>query len=217
MASTQPLMSFLSVQSRDGLEAAARLGVSALVIDARTGDSALADQWHSLARPRPDLVLALPAPDAPDAHALLSASMAMRPCALLVEDIASGREVTLLDARMTVAEAELGIAQGATRLLAVAGATPSSLFAMGTLQAASARLAGLVHDPLALRRSLAVEDDSDLRRLSRALTLAAAKAAGVPAIDADAEVLAEIARRQGFSGKFYRSPDEIDTASLGFA
>jgi citrate lyase subunit beta/citryl-CoA lyase len=205
------------VQSAQALDAAARLGVSALLIDARTGDPALADRWHALALPRPDLVVAIPAPDAPGAHALLVAAMALRPSALLVEGVASGYEITLVDARIAVEEAELGLAHGTTRILAVAGATASSFFAMGTLPGASARLSGLVHDPRALRRSLAIEDDAELARLSRALTVAAASAANVPAIDADAEVPAEIARRQGFAGKLYRSMDEIDTAALGFA
>jgi citrate lyase beta subunit len=205
------------LRSADGLDAAARFGVSALVIDSRAAASVLADRWRALASPRPHLVAAIAAPNLPDAHALLTAAMALRPTALLVEDVASGEDIVLTDARMAVAEAELGIGHGATRILAVAGATASSLFALGTLRGASARLTALVHDPHALRRSLAFEDDAELVRLSRTLVVAAAKAGNVIAVDADDAVPVEVARRQGFEGKLYGSLDAIDIGSFGIA
>jgi citrate lyase subunit beta / citryl-CoA lyase len=119
---------------------------------------------------------------------------------LLVSGLADGRDLTLIDARLAVAEAEAGLAQGATALLAVAAATPQALLAIETLVGATPRLRGLVHDPEALRQAVGSEAP-DLVRLARALTVAAAHAAGVPAYDADPASTAAGARRDGFAAR----------------
>ena len=131
----------------------------------------------------------------------LGAIMAAAPAGIVLSDAASGQDVARLDARLAVAEAEAGLMHGATRILAVAGSTPAALFAMDSFIGCSMRLSGLIHDPAALARSLGAEEPSDLQRIARALTIAAAHAAGVVAIDGDDRIDAEAARREGFGGK----------------
>jgi citrate lyase subunit beta / citryl-CoA lyase len=144
-------------------------------------------------------------PGADGAAEGLAAAMRRSPAGLLVAGIADGRALTLLDARIAVAEAELGRTAGETTIIAVAGSTPQALLAIETLVGATPRLAGLVHDPLPLRHALGDAEAPDLVRLARALTVAAAHAAGVPAIDADPSKSIEEARRDGFSARLVAS------------
>jgi citrate lyase subunit beta / citryl-CoA lyase len=161
-----------------------------------------AGAWQPLPAPKPGLFVRVPGPGAPDARERLAAAMGRRPTGLLVADIETGADIALVDARIAVAEAELGVEHGATRILASVGSTAASLFAFATLPGSSPRLAGLVHDPAALALALGAEDVGDLRRHARAMTVAAARACGVMAIDADPAVDAQIARREGFGGTF---------------
>jgi citrate lyase subunit beta/citryl-CoA lyase len=104
---------------------------------------------------------------------------------------------------------------GATRIITVADKA-QSLFNMGSYRGSSARLLGMAWSAEALRADIGAESERDAGRylgpyaLARDLTLVAATAAGIPAIDAAfpdirdldglrAEALA--ARRDGFAGK----------------
>jgi citrate lyase subunit beta/citryl-CoA lyase len=180
------------------LAAARALGVAAAIVDAAQLTGMAPD-----ALPRAILHVRIAAAD--DAAALAGA-MAAAPAGILLADAAAGQDVARLDARLAVAEAERGLPHGATRILAVAGATPAALFAMDSFIGCSARLSGLIHDPAALARSLGAEEPSDLQRIARALTVAAAHAAGVVAIDGDDRIDAETARREGFGGKLVAAP-----------
>jgi citrate lyase subunit beta/citryl-CoA lyase len=140
-------------------------------------------------------------PGADGATEGLVAAMRLSPAGLVVGGIADGRALTLVDARLAVAEAELGRPAGETKIIAVAGSTPQALLAIETLVGATPRLAGLVHDPVPLRQALGDAEAPDLVRLARALTVAAAHAARVPAIDADASKSADDSRRDGFAAR----------------
>ena len=118
---------------------------------------------------------------------------------------------------LAVREARLSLADGATRIIAVAD-TAQSLFGMGSYRGSSARLLGIAWSAEALRADIGAEVDRDPRggalgpyRLARDLTLLAAASAGVAAIDAafpdihDADGLcveAVAARRPGLPARW---------------
>lgn len=146
----------------------------------------------------------------------LDAVMPARPDGILLPDCLDGADIQHLGALLAVREAENGLDDGSTRILAEAGATPSALFRLGTLPRASLRLDGLVFDAGALAESLG----ASLHRAStghhagpighaRSQVLFAAAAGGIAAFertppDASAgaalEASARCARRDGFSG-----------------
>ena len=124
------------------------------------------------------------------------------------------------------------LADGSTRIIAVAD-TAQSLFGMGSYRGSSARLIGLAWSAESLRNDIGAETDRDPSgaytgpyRLARDLTLLAATAAGVAAIDtafADlryaeglrAEALA--ARRDGFAGKIAIDPAQAAIINDAFS
>ena len=142
--------------------------------------------------------------------------MAGAPDAILLSRSLGGASVQQLSAKLAVREAELGLADGATRIIAVAD-TARSLFAQASYRGSSARLIGLSWNAESLRADVGAERYRDRSggvagpyRLARDLTLLAAAAADVAAIDtafadvSDVEGLrveAEAARRDGFAGK----------------
>ena len=146
----------------------------------------------------------------------LDAVMAHAPEAILLPRSLGAASVQQLSAKLAVREADLSLADGLTRIIAVAD-TAGALFHMGSYRGASARLIGIAWCAEVLARRYRRRDrprpprrDSGPYRLARDLTLLAATSAGVAAIDAPfadphdldglrAEALA--ARRDGFSGK----------------
>lgn len=108
----------------------------------------------------------------------LARAMALAPAGIVLEGARSGRDVTLLDARLAVCEAERGLAHGGTSIIAVASA--EALIEIGSFRGASARLAGLAFDPEALERELGAPDAA-VSELARGMVVLAARAAGVPA------------------------------------
>ena len=128
-----------------------------------------------------------------------------------------------LSARLAVREALGGLEDGSTRVVAVAD-TAAALIGLAGARGMSARLIGLAWDAEALRADIGAEtcrDESGAYagpyRLARDLTLLAATAAGIAAIDAAstdvpdpgrlrAEALA--ARRDGFAAKLAADPGQ---------
>jgi citrate lyase subunit beta / citryl-CoA lyase len=167
-------------------------------------------------RSRPALIVGLSALDSGAADLDLDAIMAGAPDAILLSRSLGGVSVQQLSAKLAVSEAELGLADGATRIIAVAD-TARSLFALASYRGSSARLIGVGWDAESLRANIGAGRCRDLSGglagpycLARDLTLLAAAGAGVAAIDtafaevSDAEGLrleAEAARRDGFAGK----------------
>jgi citrate lyase subunit beta/citryl-CoA lyase len=154
--------------------------------------------------------------DSGETDADLDAVMTGAPDAILLPGSVGAPSVQQLSAKLAVREAQLGLDDGATRIVAVADRA-QSLFNMGSYRGSSARLSGLAWSAASLRAEIGAETDRDRLgdplapyRLARELTLFAATSARVAAIDGifpdvrdleglRAEALA--ARRDGFAGK----------------
>ncbi|MGH6798296.1 MAG: aldolase/citrate lyase family protein, partial [Roseiarcus sp.] len=159
--------------------------------------------------------------DSGETDADLDAVMAGAPDAILLPGSLGAASIQQLSAKLAVREADFALADGATRIIAVAD-TARSLFGMASYRGSSARLMGIAWSAKSLRADIGAETDRDplgaylgLYRLARDLTLLAATSAGVAAIDAvfadlrDGEGLraeALAARRDGFAGKMAIDP-----------
>jgi citrate lyase subunit beta/citryl-CoA lyase len=151
--------------------------------------------------------------------------MPMRPDAIMLPKAEGGASVVHADAKLAVREALNGLPDGHVGIVAIATETAAALFLAGTYGEASARLRGLTWGAEDLSAEIGAEanrdDDGrflDPYRLARALCLAGAAAARVPAIDtiaADFRNLAllrrecEDARRDGFTGKMAIHPAQV--------
>jgi citrate lyase subunit beta/citryl-CoA lyase len=147
--------------------------------------------------------------------------MAGAPDAILLSKSRGGAGVQQLSAKLAVREADFALADGATRIIAVVD-TASSLFSLASYRGSSARLIGLAWNAESLCADTGAEryrgpsgDVAGPLRLARDLTVLAATAAGVAAIDtafADvrdleglrAEALAALS--DGFSAKIAIHP-----------
>jgi citrate lyase subunit beta / citryl-CoA lyase len=122
--------------------------------------------------------------------------------------------VQRLGAKLAVFEAENGLADGATAIAAIAAQSPAAVFLLGGYAGCSRRLKVLAFDPSDLARSLAVDPAAAPVATARGLTILAAAAADVPAIEifcgreAGMERLLA-ARRDGFAGAATRRPKDI--------
>jgi citrate lyase subunit beta/citryl-CoA lyase len=146
----------------------------------------------------------------------LDAVMEHAPVAILLPKALGAASLQHLSAKLAVREALSGLDDGSTRIVAVAD-TARALMAYATARDLSPRLIGLAWDAEALRVDIGAEryrdEDGGYRgqyRLARDLTLLAATAAGVAAIDAPSAEVCEpkslraeaiAARRDGFAAK----------------
>jgi citrate lyase subunit beta/citryl-CoA lyase len=130
--------------------------------------------------------------------------------------------VQQLGGKLAVREALFGLADGSTRIIAIATESARALFGMASYRGCSARLEGLAWGGEDLSADLGAESNrlpdgayADPYRLARSLTLLGAVAAGVAPIDSvhtnfrdldglRAEAIA--ARRDGFSAKMAIHP-----------
>lgn len=174
---------------------------------------------------RPRLIIRVNPLDSADIEADLNAVIAHKPDAIMLPKCRNGADVMHLGARLAVGEALSNQAAGAIKIIAIATETAASLFAMGSYQDASSRLEGLTWGAEDLSADLGAEtarDDTgaftDPYRLARAMTLFAAQAAGVAAIDTvftnfrDGEALrrdCHAARRDGFTAKMAIHPGQV--------
>jgi citrate lyase subunit beta/citryl-CoA lyase len=147
------------------------------------------------------------------------------PDAILLPKTVGGADVAHLGTKLAVREAEFGLEDGATRIVALATETAAGVFALGTLAGASRRLSGVTWGGEDLSADIGAEANrgpdglyTDPYRVVRALTLFAAAAAEVDAIDSvyvnyrDAEGLAaecREARRDGFVAKMAIHPAQV--------
>jgi citrate lyase subunit beta/citryl-CoA lyase len=155
----------------------------------------------------------------------LAAVIAARPDGIMLPKCNSGADVVELAAMLRVAEAERGIDDGTTAIIPLITETAAGVLAAASYGYAHPRLAGLTwgaEDLSAAIGATATRDDlgryTDVFRLARALTILAASAAGVTAIDTvfvnfrDAAGLrrecAEAAR-DGFTAKLAIHPDQV--------
>jgi citrate lyase subunit beta / citryl-CoA lyase len=144
-----------------------------------------------------------------------------------------GASIIHADAKLTVREAQNGLADGHIKIAAIATETAAALFLAGTFAGASHRLNALTWGAEDLSAELGAERNRDSEgvlldpyRLARALCLAGAAAAGVPAIDTvfvdfhDTEAFRRecgAARRDGFSGKMAIHPAQVPIINAIFA
>ena len=168
-------------------------------------------------------------PPLDDAGALdaLKSALAIRPHGVALAT-SSGADVQRLGARLAVEEARLGLPDGAIRVLAFATESPEAIFGLPSYRGASGRLEGLVWSVAPLDAALGARSARCSKgpfRLARDLTLLAARAAGVYAIDAAfplvddheglrAEALA--AEADGFDGKAAVSAGQVEAINEVF-
>ena len=209
-------------------------GADAIIVDLaagapeeRAGARDAAARFLEAARGRgggPVLIVRANALNSGETDADLDAVMASGPDAILLPLSLGAPSVQQLSAKLAVREAQLGLADGATRIIAVAD-TAQSLFHMGSYRGSSARLMGVAWSTEALHADIGAESTRDrlgdhlgAYRLARELTLLAATSARVAAIDTAfpdirdleglrAEALA--ARRDGFTAKIARDPAQV--------
>jgi len=141
---------------------------------------------------------------APDADPGTSLSRASRPLDGVLLAGGNGRaRIEQLSGRLAVHEARAGLAQGATKIIAVID-TPAGALAAPQLPGCSARLAGLVFDGAALADRLGPA----ALAAARGMSLLAAAVGGIEAIDGPQRLsgaafaaACEAARAEGFAGK----------------
>jgi citrate lyase subunit beta/citryl-CoA lyase len=162
----------------------------------------------------------------------LDGVMAAAPDGIVLPKAIGGVDVAHLGAKLAVREAEFGLDDGITGIVAIATETARSLFALGTFAGSSHRLKGVTWGGEDLSVDVGaqtnrLEDGSytDPYRLARSLTLFGAAAAGVDAIDAvytnyrnEAGLAAECeaARRDGFVAKMAIHPAQVAVINEAF-
>jgi citrate lyase subunit beta/citryl-CoA lyase len=166
------------------------------------------------------------------ADADLDGVMPAAPDGIVLPKTVGGADVAHLGAKLAVREAEYGLDDGATRILAIATENAAGVFALGTFAGASHRLMGLTWGGEDLSADLGAEANrdedgayTDPYRLARSLTLMGAAAAGVDAVDsvftnfrdmAGLEAECRQARRDGFVAKMAIHPAQVPVINQAF-
>ncbi|MBY8915543.1 CoA ester lyase [Nitratireductor sp. L1-7-SE] len=162
----------------------------------------------------------------------LAVVMKARPDGIMLPKAEGGNDVARLAAALRVHEAENGIEDGRTRILPIITETALGVLNAASYRGSSDRLAGLTwgaEDLSAHIGALAArhEDGSytPLFQLARNMTLLAATAAGVPAIDtvfpnfSDTEAFTrdcQLAARDGFVAKMAIHPAQVEPINTIF-
>ena len=216
----------------DGIDAVPEPGARAatFVIDLTRRSTALrqAGRWLAAAisrlrggAPRANIWILVAPLDSGRLDADLAAIMPAAPDGIVLPGCRSGRDIQHLGGKLAVREAEAGLNDGATRVVAMLGTPISGLLDMNSLAGSSRRLAGITWNREALAAELGIDAEAGAElpaplALARTLTVLAAAAAGVPAIDAacrltDAHFAAACreARQDGFVAKMTRDPAQI--------
>jgi citrate lyase subunit beta/citryl-CoA lyase len=155
----------------------------------------------------------------------LAAVMRSRPAGIMLPKSCSGDDVMLLSAKLRVHEARNGIEDGATRIIPIITETAIGVLSAASYRNTTPRLAGLTwgaEDLSAAVGARSARDGdgryTDLFRHARTMTLLAASAAGVPAIDTvfpdfrnEAGFRAECmaAERDGFTARMAIHPSQV--------
>jgi citrate lyase subunit beta/citryl-CoA lyase len=170
--------------------------------------------------------------DHAESGADLGAVMPVRPDGIMLPKTRSPEDIDTLGHRIGHYEAEYDMQVGSTRVLPVATETPQSLFSLGEYARCGKRLVGITWgaEDLAAAVGATSNREADGRwtspyQLVRSLSLFAAHAAGVAAIDTlwanfrdpeGLEASCAEARRDGFSGKLAIHPDQVDVINRCF-
>jgi citrate lyase subunit beta/citryl-CoA lyase len=176
--------------------------------------------------PRPRLYVRVNGLNSGLTEADLNAVMQAPPDGILLPKSVNGASLQHLGALLAVKEAERDLADGSTKIMAIVTETPAAIFNMGTYAGASHRLEGLTWGAEDLAAALGAETNRDTDGsytfpflLARSLTLFAAAAASVLAIDAmhgnfrdlaRLRLECEEAKRDGFTGKMAIHPAQIE-------
>ncbi len=162
----------------------------------------------------------------------LAALVPAKPDGIMLPKSNSGQDVQQLAAKLRVHEAENGLPDGGIRILPIITETAAGVLAAASYAGASARLAGLTwgaEDLSAAIGARSARDASgrytDVFRLARTMTILAAGAAEVAAIDTvfpdfrdmDAfEAECREAERDGFTGKMAIHPAQVPVINAAF-
>jgi citrate lyase subunit beta/citryl-CoA lyase len=154
------------------------------------------------------------------------------PDGIVLPKTVGGVDVAHLGAKLAVREAEFGLDDSTTRILAIATENAASVFALGTFAGASHRLMGITWGGEDLSADVGAEANrsedgayTDPYRLARSLTLFGAAAAGVDAVDSvftnfrdveGLEIECRAARRDGFVAKMAIHPAQIPVINAAF-
>lgn len=228
---------FVPADSERKLARAAEAGADVLLLDLedsvgaerKPAARAMAAAW--LATPgRPAAFVRVNAFDTGLAFLDLAAVLAGRPQGIMLPKCAGAADVARLAAALDALEARDGIPPGSTRILPIATETAGALFSLGSY-AGAPRLAALTWGAEDLATSVGARANKhaglfdDVFVLARALCLAGAAHAGVPAIDTvypdfrdEAGFAAECAdaRRMGFAGKMAIHPGQVAAINAAF-
>ncbi|HEY5225628.1 MAG TPA: aldolase/citrate lyase family protein [Methylovirgula sp.] len=166
------------------------------------------------------------------ADACLDSVMALKPDGIVFA-AENGAGIQQLSIKLAVREAEFGIDDGVTKILAMVPAAPAAIFHLGSFADASARVAGLIFAREDLEQALGTVSGTTPGAAlaapiasARHLMLFAAKAAKVPAIDAASPIatdeaslhrMCEVARSEGFSGKLAFDKNQVAILNAAWA
>lgn len=227
---------FVPADSARKLDKGMTSGADALIIDledsiapdgkalARQSAAAFLKETVSAAS-RPYLVVRVNSLETGLTDADLDAVIPAKPDAIMLPKAEGGAAVVHADAKLAVHEALGDLLDGHVKIIALATETAAALFLAGTYRGASARLSALTWGAEDLSADLGAETNRDAQghfldpyRLARALCLAGAAAAEVPAFDTvytdfrDTGGLrreCEEARRDGFTAKMAIHPAQV--------
>ncbi|MFC1459195.1 HpcH/HpaI aldolase/citrate lyase family protein [Microvirga arabica] len=162
----------------------------------------------------------------------LDGVMPAAPDGIVLPKTMGGPDVSHLGAKLAVREAEFGLEDGITRILAIGTENAAGVFALGTFAGASHRLMAITWGGEDLSADLGAETNrdetgtyTDPYRIARSLTLLGAAAAGVDAVDsvftnfrdmAGLETECRTARRDGFVAKMAIHPAQVPVINEAF-
>jgi citrate lyase subunit beta/citryl-CoA lyase len=162
----------------------------------------------------------------------LAAVVAVAPEGIMLPKANSSADVTHLSAKLRVHEAEYGLADGVTKIIAIMTETAAGVLAAPSWREANPRLAALTWGAEDLSAAIgagATRDENgrytDVFRFARMMTILASSASEVAAIDTvfvnfrDTEGLrAECmeAERDGFTGKMAIHPEQVPVINEAF-
>jgi citrate lyase subunit beta/citryl-CoA lyase len=235
---------FIPADDERKLAKGAATGADALILDLEDAVSAerkaaaraLAVQYIADARQkegRPRLYVRINGLDTSLWQDDIAGVVGARPDGILLPKARSGEDVHKLSLALRHQEEHSSAPVGSTRIVAIATETPVALFQLHTYVDSSSRLEALTWgaEDLSAAIGAVANREADGRtwtspyRLARDLTLFAAAAAGVEAIDTvfvglrDAEGLrleCQAAARDGFAGKMAIHPGQVETINAAF-
>jgi citrate lyase subunit beta/citryl-CoA lyase len=227
---------FVPADSAKKFDKAMTSGADALIIDledsvapdgkvkARQSAAAFLKEAATAAAP-PYLIVRVNSLQTGLTDADLDAVAAAKPDAIMLPKAEGGASIVHADAKLAVREAISGLPNGHVKIIPIATETAAALFRADSYAGSSARLAALTWGAEDLSAELGAETNRDANggfldpyRLARALCLAGAAAAGVPALDTvyidfrDSDGFrrdCEEGRRDGFTGKMAIHPAQV--------